>query len=289
MKQETHIIYGYRERAGKNRWYVGCTLVRCEEERDKYHRRAEGGCTKFHNFINKAKRLGKSFDDVLEKFELETFFGTAQEAEMREKKYTALYNALAPHGFVLMAGRYNGTMSEESKKKISEKHKQRWTCENERKAQANRCSGWKHNNESKKKIGEAASKRYHNPEYVLEYNKRVEIRRAKRELLKSFQEAKQKSKSPIIEGTRLAELVVIRANRVMTEKEVVLEMKKLGWKHNRAITPLQRACGIEPSENKPHGRVSYDRLERLVTIKPSGRKTSTYRARPEFTSWMIPE
>ena len=151
---DTHLIYGYRERGGRHRWYIGCTLVSRRRIRDQHHRKALEEKKYFHRFIRKAYREGKSFGDVLEYFEIETFRGTAKQAEVREIHYTFLYDALAPNGFVLKAGRYQGAMAEPLKRVISEKNKKVWKCAAKRASQAIKCSGWKHSDEIKTQIGE---------------------------------------------------------------------------------------------------------------------------------------
>ncbi len=96
---------------------------------------------------------------------------------------------------------------------------------------------------------------------------------------------------PKMTGPRQAAYIVIRAGREMAEREVVLEMKRLfGWNNKRAITPLIRACGIEPRYYLPHGNKDYERLERVVSsISSAGKKTYKYRPRAEFTALMIPK
>lgn len=296
-KQQEHLIYGYRERAGKRRWYVGCTLVRRREKRKDAHRKAKVERSKFHRFIRKAYRHGKTFDEVLEYFELETLIGTAQQAEIKEVVYTDLYNALAPTGFVLKAGRYCGVVSEESKRRMSTSHIKRWSCPDRRKEQSISCSGWKQTDKVKKQIGDA--RRNLSPE---KRAKKEAGARATREITKKrkheanirakIEEAKARLKSdwqPTMTGPQQAAYVVIKANREMTEKEVVFEMKRLfGWKSKKAITPLLRASGIEAGTYLPHGRKSYERLER-VAIKSDKRTTYKYRPLPVFTRWMIAE
>ena len=71
MRKETHIIYGYREIDGRHRWYVGKTRARRWKYRHSDHKRA-GSKGKFHNFLRKGYREGKSFDQLVERFDLET-------------------------------------------------------------------------------------------------------------------------------------------------------------------------------------------------------------------------
>ena len=82
MIKETHIIYGYREIGGRQRWYIGKTRARRWRHHHNDHKRADAR-TKFHNFLRKGYREGKSFDQLVERFELETFFGTNEGAGER--------------------------------------------------------------------------------------------------------------------------------------------------------------------------------------------------------------
>ncbi len=296
-ERQAHLIYGYRERAGKNRWYIGCTMVRNKKNRRRAHRWAKEEGSKFHRFIRKSYRDGKSFDDVLEYFELETFFGTDRNASLREDKYTEIYDALAPNGFVLSAGRYAGKKSEEFRKRCSDTAKRTWACPDRRKAQSIRCSGWKQTAKAKERISK--TQRNFSPEKKAKKKadtratraitkKRKQEAERKEEMIAKLTDAKARLKSgwkPKMKGHDLAAFIVIKANRAMTEKEVEPEIRKHGFK-GRVVTFLKRASGFDlRSTLKYTGNKEYERLEMFNL--PSGR--FAFRPRPEFTSWMIPE
>ena len=302
-ERQAHLIYGYRERTGKRRWYIGCTLFRCRENRKASHRRAKSGLEKgkrcmFHDFLRKAYQAGKTFEEAVEYFELEEVFGTSRYAELREIHYTHLYDALSPNGFVLSAGRYKGEKSKESRKRQSETQKTNWKCPDKRKAHSLMLTGWKHKEESIRRISEANLNR--SPEHQSKLNESMrktgkrkrEIRR-KEKFLTEIANRRARLKSgwnPTMSGPRQAAYVVIKANRDMSEKEVVVEMKRLfGWKSNRAINPLLRASGINATTYLPHGSKKYERLQRIETKLGNGKSTYVYRPRPEFVIPMIPE
>ena len=102
--KETHIIYGYREINRPHRWYVGRKLYRRKDIRDEDHRKGSSGSRKFNEFVHHKVKQGKTFDDLFEYFELETFFGYERQADIREGVYIDLYNAVWPNGFCLSGG-----------------------------------------------------------------------------------------------------------------------------------------------------------------------------------------
>ena len=261
-------IYGYRERTGRRRWYVGKTIH--PKKRDGRHRKAEGNNPYFHNFIRKAYRNGFEFDDVLERFTLAVVPET--NASDVECFYTDKLDAMYPNGFVLRAGGSGGTMSEEQKQKISAKNRAYWSCQEKRKAQSakNRaywscqekrkaqsakCTGWKQKEEIKKQIGE--TQRNFSPEKrakksakardtrAISAKKEREKRRIEK-MLARLDAAYQRQKAgikPKQTGVEFVTNLIIKADRPMTESEVAKEMHKNGQSPNSAAATLMRAAG----------------------------------------------
>ena len=160
-------------------------------------------------------------------------------------------------------------------------------------------TGWKQTERVKKQIGE--TQRNFSPEKkakkeagaratrAITKKRKQEARRIE-EMANRLKRAKQKIEPKPMTGTQQAAYVVIRANREMTEKEVVFEMKRLfGWKTKKAITPLLRASGINARTYLPHGNKDYERLERVETKLGNGRSIYVYRPLAVFTRWMIPD
>ena len=118
-----YLIYGYREIAPPHRWYVGATEYIREKKRDKEHRFPQGYKTVFSKFVKLKYKDGLSFDDILEKVNLEYFYGTKEEADQRETFHTERLDAEYPNGFVMRVGGYRGRHNAESKSKMSKSHK----------------------------------------------------------------------------------------------------------------------------------------------------------------------
>ena len=248
-EKETHIIYGYREREGKHRWYVGLKLFEENRARDQGHRRAKDK-GKFHNFIRKAYRTGKTFDQVLEYFEIESFFGTAQQAELREKHYTLLYNALAPHGFNLFAGRYRGRPADEVKQRISKLCTQTWACKAKRAKQAIKCSGWSHSTQTKEQIGKKSLEMWNNPEWLAARAERLKLRQAETKRRQAERKAKEKAdreakRQANPSQSMMVAKVVIDSPFPLTATQVKKALANQGihFPGNRVITQLKRAAG----------------------------------------------
>ena len=78
-----YLIYGYREIAEPNRWYVGSCLYIREQIRDNEHRRQFGAAVKFRRELKKTSN-GRCFDEIVERRVLEVVWGTPQDCVDRE-------------------------------------------------------------------------------------------------------------------------------------------------------------------------------------------------------------
>ena len=78
-----YLVYGYREIAEPNRWYVGSCLYLREQTRDNEHRRKLGAGKKFHRELSKIAD-GRCFDELVDKVVLEVVWGTPQDCVDRE-------------------------------------------------------------------------------------------------------------------------------------------------------------------------------------------------------------
>lgn len=125
MKEETFIIYLYREKQRPHRCYVGEKLYRNNKQRDYAHRSGTSHAPKFNSFVKKhILKAGKIFDDVLEYFELETYHGTVEGCSGREHRCIDLWNSIK-NGWNLEKNSVGGSRSEETRRKISESLKGR--------------------------------------------------------------------------------------------------------------------------------------------------------------------
>ena len=307
-KIDTYLIYGYREREGKNRWYVGATRWQRRIARDKTHRAAKGGDQKyFYNFIRKAYREKKTFEQVLEYCQLDIVVGTAKQADAREVSHTFLRNALAPNGFVLRAGGYGGAMSEELKQRISQKNKKHWQCaekrrehsnkkkkywayDENRREQAIRCSGWKQKEEIKKQIGE--TQRNFSPEKrakkiakqiaTLAVNtKRNRENRRVAKMLTRLAEAKERLKSgykPELTGPELVTNIVFKSPNPMSDLEVRRQMPNSRRRHTSIY--LLRSAGYNDEGTKYVGHRKQMPQRLMLIHLPNGRRE--FKPNPEF-------
>lgn len=96
---------------------------------------------------------------------------------------------------------------------------------------------------------------------------------------------KAKSKKiPKITNTKMCEIIVIESGKLMREKEVLIEMHKRGRHAIRMYKSLLRACRIDATTRKYLPNKEFARLE--LILDPKGKRG--FRAKPEFTRWMIP-
>ena len=273
-----YIIYGYREREGKNRWYIGCKVFSERSNRHKEHKRA-GRKVFFHNFINKAYRDGKTFEQALDYFEIETFRGTARQAEARELHYTKLYNAEAPGGFVTKAGGYKGRKARMVVEAQVRKQRQYWSCQANRDAQAIKCSGWSHDHETKKEIGRKSKEMWSNPDWLAAKTEQLKLRKEqtkkRKELMREEKQAERESRRQANPSqTMLCERIVLQSPAPLTAKQVAnkLSQKGIQFPGNRVITQLKRAAGYNDKthvwEDRPTAiKAIKDEADRWIFLK----------------------
>lgn len=284
-----HIIYGYRCKTGKrtDQWKIGCTLQQQEKARHWSHKKGRSGCRLFDNYLRKRFREGYSFDDVFVYFQLHESVCTRREAERLEDIYTDRYFALAPNGFCLHSGRYGGRHSEESKRLVSENliGRTKETHEYLRRQSEKVRSYNKENCEGLRRLSEKmkGNKNSCKQNWLEEAIKRFEKKREENKLRSLVKKAKSK-KTTRMSNTKLVELIVINANKGLTEREVVREMNRMGRKVSRAGTPLLRACRINARTGKD---MPTKELARIVRGKDKNK--TFFMAKHEFTAWMIPD
>lgn len=204
---------------------MGAKKYRNNKKRDKEHRKASGLCPKFHAFIQKVYREGKTFDDVLEYFELESVFGYLEDVERAELSHTDLRNALSPNGFVLSAGNLRSRSKNVIRKqanKIRGRRKETHECQRRK---SEKLKG--DNNESpeaRRKQSErmTGNKQSCKENWSEETRKRVERKEYERNIQRWIKKAKAKAKKlPKMSDTKLCEFIIIKAGRPMSEKGVV--------------------------------------------------------------------
>lgn len=250
----TSTIYGYRERTGRRRWYVGKTIL--PERRDKQHRALEGNNPYFHNFIRKAYENGFEFDDVPE-----------INASDVECFYTDKLKALYPDGFVLQKGLGGGTRSEITKRKISETQR----------------------NFSPEKKAKKSAKARATREVTTKRNR--EKRRIEKMIAKldGAYERQKKAMNPKLKGVEFVTNLIIKANRPMKESEVANEMRKNGQAYNSAAATLMRAAGYSSDTltylgNRGTGKMKFIQKIERIEIEPG---SCEFRPLPEFAMTKI--
>ncbi|MDD4242770.1 MAG: NUMOD3 domain-containing DNA-binding protein [Bacilli bacterium] len=103
-----YLIYKYTSPSGKS--YIGQT---CNLRRRLIEHKNKNGCIAFHNAI-----LKYGFENFIEEILEENL--TLEEANERESYWIKTENTLAPNGYNLHTGGLNHTISEETRKRMSE-------------------------------------------------------------------------------------------------------------------------------------------------------------------------
>ena len=280
----THIIYGYRCKLGKKKgqWKIGCTLQ--GSTRHYQHTLGQSSCVLFDNYLNARKGEGYSYDDVFEYFQLRVFVCTSREAETWERIYTERYNAVDPHGFCLKPGGYKGALSEETKQKMSKIHKGKKTTEETKRLLSKKARARnKYNCAGLKRLSERMRGKKQGPR---PWSKETIQRRKEKSWANEIDKRKNGlgKKLPTLTGTDIAAFIVIKAGRPMSSREVTGQMNKEGRKTSSAWNLLLRACGLNTTTLEKMPNHKKTRLEKIKV----GNKT-LFCAKPELTSWMIPE
>ena len=122
-----HTIYLYRSRLD-GRCKVGVTSD--PKRRHEDHVKGQSGCDIFDRYINARARDGHRRHDIFDYFTLRVFKCDFRYAEDWERYYTKVYKASVDDGgFVLKIGGYRGSQSNETRQKISDALKGKYTGE----------------------------------------------------------------------------------------------------------------------------------------------------------------
>lgn len=281
-----HYIYGYRAKVGKRsgQWKIGCTMQSEWKNRHASHQRGRSSCRLFDRYTKARMREGYSFEEIWEYFQLRVFVCTRRDAEQWERIYTERYDALAPNGFCLMTGMYNGKASEESRRLMSESRKGRTKENNEgvrRTAEKNkgkkhtkeRCKnmsnalkgrkGKKLSEETKRKISKALKGKKHTEETKRKMSK---ARKGKKQpnISKALKGKKQPNVSKALKGKKLSKEHCENISKAKKGKpNLKLKGKRNTKEHCQNISKARKGKPWSSAQRAAHSKRSNNQTQIL--------------------------